>query len=116
MGLFNWFKQLDREELVRERERDWDRDMAEVYSGMRVEVTTFDGRMLFVAKLMDIKGCEAELYQYSESPIPEDTEPFRVRIRGYNDHDRKAVYMEGTISPRTEQSAMTGRSSVWRPI
>lgn len=42
----------------------------------------------------------AELHQYSETDIPQDAEPMRVRIRGYHDHERKAVYMEGTISPR----------------
>lgn len=71
----------------------------EAYSGMRVEVTTFDGRLLFVAKLQRLRGSMAELYQYSEADIPQDAEPMRVRIRGYHDHQRKAVYMEGTISP-----------------
>ncbi|MCI8477370.1 MAG: PilZ domain-containing protein, partial [Oscillospiraceae bacterium] len=33
----------------------------------------------------------------------EETEPIRVRIRGYNDHEKKAVYMEGTISPLPKQ-------------
>ncbi|MDE6899231.1 MAG: PilZ domain-containing protein, partial [Lawsonibacter sp.] len=36
---------------------------------------------------------------YSEASLPQDAEPVRVRIRGYNDHERKAVYMEGTIAP-----------------
>lgn len=71
----------------------------EAYSGMRVEVTSFDGRLLFVAKLQRLRGSMAELYQYSEADIPQDAEPMRVRIRGYHDRERKAVYMEGTISP-----------------
>lgn len=69
-----------------------------VYSRMRVEVTAFDGRLFFVAKLMEIQGSRAELHQYSESSLPEDTEPVRVRIRGYHDHLHKVVYMEGVIS------------------
>ena len=37
-----------------------DEDELEIYSGMRVEVTAFDGRMLFVAKLMGLHGNRAE--------------------------------------------------------
>lgn len=75
-----------------------DEDELEIYSGMRVEVTAFDGRMLFVAKLMGLHGNQAELHQYSEAAISQE-EPFPVRIRGYSDRDRKAVYMEGVITP-----------------
>lgn len=74
-------------------------DELEIYSGMRVEVTAFDGRMLFVAKLMGLHGNQAELHQYLEAAISQVEEPFPVRIRGYSDRDRKAVYMEGVIAP-----------------
>lgn len=74
-------------------------DELEIYSGMRVEVTAFDGRMLFVAKLMGLHGNQAELHQYLEAAISQMEEPLPVRIRGYNDRDRKAVYMEGVIAP-----------------
>ena len=69
------------------------------YAHMRVEVTAFDGQLLFVAKLMYPRGTTAELHQYFDSALPEDTEPVRVRIRGYHDHTKKAVYMEGVITP-----------------
>lgn len=71
----------------------------EIYSGMRVEVTAMDGRMLFVAKLMGLHGSQAELHQYSEAAVSQTEEPLPVRIRGYSDRDRKAVYMEGMIAP-----------------
>lgn len=70
----------------------------EIYSGMRVEVTDFGGRFLFVAKLMGLRGNQAELHQYLEAAVSQTEEPFPVRIRGYSDRDRKAVYMEGVIS------------------
>ena len=70
-----------------------------IYSGMRVEVTDLDGRMLFVAKLMNLYGNQAELHQYSETSLSQSEEPFPVQIRGYSDRDRKAVYMEGLIAP-----------------
>lgn len=71
----------------------------EDYTGMRVEVTALDGRILFVAKLMGIHGDQAELHQYSETAAPQTEEPLPVRIRGYSDRDRKAVYLEGVITP-----------------
>lgn len=75
----------------------------EIYAGMRVEVTTFSGELLFVAKLMSIRGYTAELHQYSQAEQikegDEEEESIRVQIRGYHDHLRKAVYMEGNISP-----------------
>ncbi len=81
----------------------WD----EVYSGMRVEATTLDGqRLLFAAKMQNIRDNTAELYQYTEPIQPEPEEPIRARIRGYNDRTGKAVYMEGTISP--------GAKHIWK--
>lgn len=74
----------------------------EAYSGMRVEVTEMNGNILFVAKLMSLHGNQAELHQYSASSAPKAEEPFPVVIRGYSDRDRKAVYMEGVISPLPE--------------
>ena len=79
-----------------------DEDELEIYSGMRVEVTAFDGRMLFVAKLMGLRGNQAELHQYLEAAISQVEEPLPVRIRGYSDRDRKAVYMEGVIAPLSQ--------------
>lgn len=97
MGLFDLFWKRPKEDGAREVAQETE-DL-EVYSGMRVEVTTFEGSLLFVAKLMNLRENTAELHQYSEMPAAQETEPLRVRIRGYNDHERKAVYMEGTITP-----------------
>ena len=96
MGILNLFrKQSETKTPAPAKEPDLD-----IYSGMRVETTDLNGRLLFVAKMMGLRGNTAELYQYSEVDIPEDSEPMHVRIRGYHDHEKKAVYMEGTISPR----------------
>lgn len=70
-----------------------------IYSGMRVEVTTEAGQILFVAKLLGLRGDKAELHQYSESELLQDAGSIRARIRGYSDHERRAVYMEGVITP-----------------
>ena len=106
MGLFDLFHRLVQEkaeepELPAPRQEE---DELEIYSGMRVEVTTFDGQLLFVAKLIGPREGRAQLHQYSESFSHQgEEEPVRVRIRGYHDHARKAVYMEGTISMLPER-------------
>ncbi len=87
-----------------ESEKENDVEKLGIYTGMRVEVIGFDGRILFVAKLMGLHRNQAELYQYSESAVSqeEEKEPFAVKIRGYSDHTRKAVYMEGVIAPLSQ--------------
>lgn len=99
MHLFNLFGK--KEKPVQERKEPALEEDLELYSGMRVEVTTAEGNLLFVAKLMEVHGDGAELHQYSETELqlPQAEEPLPVKIRGYSDHERKAVYMEGAITP-----------------
>lgn len=98
MSLLDLFRRKDKKEAeLRDGPEEYEEP--EVYSGMRVEVTSMEGRPLFAGKLMGPNGGRAELYQYTEGEAPESEEPLPVRIRGYNDRKRKAVYMEGTISP-----------------
>ena len=73
------------------------------YSQMRGEVTSRDGQVLFVGKLIHPQETTAELYPYSESEPPGSEAPIPVRIRGYHDNGRKAVYMEGVIALQPEQ-------------
>ncbi len=95
MGIFNLLGKRKTETLSKTK----DLDESAVYSGMRVEVTTGEGEMLFVAKLMGLHGNKGELHQYSEFETDQKTEPVRVNIRGYSDYEKKAVYMEGVITP-----------------
>ena len=106
MKLFTWFgKKAD----APPQRAGGGEDALDVYSGMRVEVTASDGRTLFVAKLLGLHGSQAELHQYSESAIPQPEEPLPVKIRGYSDRDRKAVCMEGVITPLPQSKwAVTG--------
>lgn len=94
MKLLDLLKGREKEEPEENEAED-----VELYSGMRVEVTTFQGQMLFVAKLLGVRDDRGELHQYSEAAVPLKDEPIPVRIRGYSDRDRKAVYLEGIISP-----------------
>lgn len=79
----------------------------EIYSGMRVVVEDPEGKLLFIAKLQEPQRNTAELYQYSEAETLRKTETENiqeishmfVKLRGYNDRERKAVFMEGIITP-----------------
>ena len=97
MKLFDLFGRRQKEQPP-QREHEEEKEL-QIYSGMRVEVTAPDGRLLFVAQLRNLREKGAELYLYSESALPPDSEPLPACIRGYNDRNRKAVYMEGVISP-----------------
>lgn len=99
MGLFDLFGRKAKAQPSQERDQADDAEELEIYSGMRVEVTTPEGTLLFVAKLLGLHGKKAELHQYSGTDLPQEGEPLRVKIRGYSDHTRKAVYMEGVITP-----------------
>lgn len=87
----------------------------EVYNGMRVEVTSHQGQILFVAKLLDPWGAQARLRQYFDAAVSrEQEEPLSVRIRGYSDRERKAVYMEGRILPEGDDMWKVGDLKVLR--
>ena len=107
------FKLFEKKPDTQPRKIEDDEDELEIYSGMRVEVTAMDGRMLFVAKLMGLHGSQAELHQYSEAAFSQE-EPFPVRIRGYSDRDRKAVYMEGVIAPLPQNKCSVTELKVCR--
>lgn len=96
MNIFQRFRRRASEQ-PEEPKNEWE-DL-DIFSGMRVEVTASDGRMLFVAKLLGLHENQAELHQYSETAVPESEEPIPVRIRGYSGWEKKAVYMEGSITP-----------------
>lgn len=103
MGLFDRMKKKTAAPPPPPKSAQDDEDVS-VYSHMRVEVTTKDGQMLFVAKLMYPQRHTAELHQYSEADSPllkdcSEAAALPVHIRGYHDRFRKAVYMEGFISP-----------------
>lgn len=105
MKLFGLFKKQEKEQPSQETEEIKKEEGLEIYSGTRVEVTALDGELLFVAKLLGIHEDKAELQQYSETAEPEDSDPIHIRIRGYIDHEKKAIHLEGVITP--------ARKNVW---
>lgn len=113
MNLFNLFGRKT-EAPPPPIEKAGEAEELDIYSGMRVEVTSPDGRLLFVAKLMGLHGNQAELHPYSETNISPTEEPFPVQIRGYSDRDRKAVSMEGVIAPLPENKWSVAELKVCR--
>lgn len=101
MKLFNLFRKKA-DPQPKESEKINDEEELEIYSGMRVEVSSLEGRMLFVAKLLGLHGNQAELHQYSQAAISQTEEPIPVSIRGYSGWEKKAVCMEGVITPLPE--------------
>ena len=81
---------------------------------MRVVVEDTEDRMLFIANLKNLCKDTAELYQFSEGDIFQDvdiesyrgSESLYVKLRGFNDCERKAVFMEGIVTP--------GQRHVWQ--
>ncbi|MCX4370520.1 MAG: PilZ domain-containing protein [Dysosmobacter sp.] len=119
MGLLNLFKKKAEEEAPKEAPPVNPSEDISAYSHMRVEVTTTDGQMLFVAKLMYPQRATAELHQYSEAnnsllQNQSEMEPLPVHIRGYHDRLRKAVYMEGFITPQPKHIWLVSHLSVAR--
>lgn len=97
MKLFQLFGKSAKKEPVLEPEREITLEGHGVYSGMRVEVMDTDSHLLFIAKLMDIQKDSAKLHKYLESQVPFEEEPMKIRIRGYSDITKKAIYLEGIL-------------------
>lgn len=98
MGLFGLFgktvKQTE-EAAAAERAR---REDLEVYSGMRVEVTSEDGRMFLAARLLALRGDRAQLKLSTEGSLMTSSEaPVPVTLRGYSSKENRAVVLKGTV-------------------
>lgn len=98
MGLFGLFgkspKQRE-EEASQRRAREED---LEVYSGMKVEVTSDDGRMFLFAVLSGLRGDRAQLKPATGgSLLTTLEEPVPVTLRGYSSKEKKAVVMKCVV-------------------
>lgn len=98
MGLFDAFRKSPKERQAEEAHRRAMREDLEVYSGMRVEVTSGDGRVFVVARLLELRGDRAQLETGANgSLMTRSDEPLRVTLRGYSSKEGRAVSMEGVI-------------------
>ena len=98
MGLFDVFRKTPQERRAEEAHRRAAQEDLEVYSGMRVEVTSGDGRIFLVAKLLDLRGDRARLEPAADgSLLTRLDEPLNVIMRGYSSRTNRAVVLEGTV-------------------
>lgn len=98
MGLFDVFRKTPQERRAEEARRRAAQEDLEVYSGMRVEVTSGDGRIFLVAKLLDLRGDRARLEPAADgSLLTRLDEPLNVIMRGYSSRTNRAVVLEGTV-------------------
>lgn len=104
MKLLDLFKKREDGDTTPKKKKAIDMKELEIYSGMRVVVETPKEQMLFIADLQDPHGGTARLLQCSDDEYASDEEMtdvaeyMYVKLRGYNDHRRKAVFMEGLIT------------------
>ena len=98
MGLFDAFRKSPKEKRVEESRKRAMKEDLEVYSGMRVEVTSGDGRVFLVAKLLELRGDRAQLEPGADgSLMVRSEEPLNVSLRGYSSKENRTVIMEGVI-------------------
>ncbi len=98
MGLFDAFRKSPKERQAEEARKRAAREDLDVYSGMRVEVTSGDGRIFLVARLSDLRGDRAQLEPGANgSLLTWSDKPQPVTLRGYSSKEGRTVIMEGTI-------------------
>lgn len=102
MGLFDAFRKSPKERRVEGAQKRAMKEDLEIYSGMRVEVTSGDGRVFLVARLLELRGDRAQLEPGADgSLMTRSDEPTKVTIRGYSSIEGRAVSMEGIIRVST---------------
>lgn len=107
MGLFGWFGKSPKQREEEESQRRAQEEDLELYSGMRVEVTSDDGRMFLVARLVGLRGDHAQLKPATEgSLLTTLEEPVLVTLRGYSSKEKKAVILKCTVR--------SGGKNVWQ--
>ena len=98
MGLFGLFGKSPKQREEEESQRRARQEDLEIYSGLRVEVTSDDGRMFLVARLTGLRGDRAQLRPATEgSLLTTLEEPVLVTLRGYSSKENKAVIMKCTV-------------------
>lgn len=98
MGLFGWFGKSPKQREEEDSQRRAREEDLEIYSGMRVEVSSDDGRMFLVARLTGLRGDRAQLRPAIDgSMLTTLEEPVLVTLRGYSSKENKAVILKCTV-------------------
>lgn len=106
LGLFGFREKNGKQRAEEAAERRARTEEMEIYSGMRVEVTSADGRLFLVAKLVSLRGDRAQLELGADgSLMTRLDEPVEVTMRGYSSLENRAVSIEGSVR--------TGPNKLW---
>lgn len=70
----------------------------ESYSGMRVEVLTKAGQLMFPARLSVSESGRAQLRARGKRDKLQDR-AYEVNLRGYGELQKLAIHMEGVVAP-----------------
>lgn len=82
------------------REEQEDRADPSEYAGMRMEVMDENGAILFIARASVAWDGELELQPLNVPHLPPYADNIPVLLRGYDDEEKLAVHMQGTIVSR----------------
>lgn len=102
MGLFDWWNKSSN----RGKRQQTQREDLDIYPGMRVEVSSEDGRMFLAAELIDLRGDRARLKPCMDGSLltrSEDPVPVTIRGRGKR---------SGTVV--MEARVRSGPSGIWQ--
>lgn len=104
MGFLDFFRSKDEQELPQKEQENQPVSDLELCTNLRVEVTNHEGLLLFVAQMKYLWGRVAELQQFAGATFEQDpdADPIPVKIRGYNEQAKKAIYLDGIIVPREQ--------------
>ena len=91
MGLMDLFKKPSKQQRLEEEQERAKTEDLDLYPGMRVEVTTDDGRLFLAAELMELRGNMAKLKPFIDgSLLSRSDQAIPVTIRGKSSHGGSA--------------------------
>lgn len=107
MGLFDLLGRTSRQRKEQEAQQRARREDLDIYPGMRVEVSTEDGKLFLAAELIEVRGDRVRLKPCIEGSLLTQTEaPVPVIIRGRSSKHDRAVVMEALVR--------SGPNGTWR--
>lgn len=106
MGLFELLGKSPEQRKREEAEQRARREDLDLYPGMRMEVSTGDGRLFLAAELMELRGDRAKLRPCMDgSLLTRSDAPIPVTMRGFSSKRNGVVVVEATVR--------SGSNNIW---
>lgn len=106
MGLLSLFGKSDRQRKFEQERRRAKTEDLDLYPGMRLEITTDDGRLFLVAELLELRGDRAKLRTFIDGRLLAKSDaPISVTMRGYSSKRNGAVVAKAKVR--------SGSSNIW---